>query len=106
MYPAIFTKAMQIDYSGRTTELLERLSAFFLKHIYPNERRYLEELEVLRREGNPWRPVPIVEVLKEKARETGLWNLFLPHDYNGVAGISNLDYAPLCELMGRVSWSA
>jgi acyl-CoA dehydrogenase len=59
----------------------------------------------LRRAGDPWQTVPLVEELKALARQAGLWNMFLPHPYKGQGGISNLDYAPLCELMGRVSWS-
>jgi acyl-CoA dehydrogenase len=59
----------------------------------------------MRREGDPWRPVPLVEELKVIAKSQGLWNMFLPHPYEGQGGISNLDYAPLCEIMGRVSWS-
>lgn len=100
------SKIMLVEQSDRTKKLLESLHAFFKDHIYPNEERYRIELDFLRRGGNPWRHVPIVEALKPKAREAGLWNLFLPHDHHDVAGISNLDYAPLCEVMGRVSWSS
>lgn len=100
------SKTMLFEQSDRTRKLLEGLHAFFTEHIYPNEGRYLLELDFLRRGGDPWRHVPLVEALKPKAREAGLWNLFLPHDHHGGAGISNLDYAPLCEVMGRVSWSS
>ncbi len=62
-------------------------------------------MDELRRAGNPWQTVPLIEELKRKAREVGLWNMFLPHPYKGHGGISNLDYAPMCEVMGRVHWS-
>ena len=91
--------------SARTRELLDRLNAFFEAHIYPNEDRYLEERAALRQAGDGWGTSRIVEDLKVKAREAGLWNMFLPHPYKGQGGISNLDYAPLCEVMGRVDWS-
>jgi acyl-CoA dehydrogenase len=97
---------MLTTYSDRTRELLQRLAAFFEAHIYPNEARHHRELDALRRAGDPWQPLPLVAELKRAARAAGLWNLFLPHAYEGQGGISNLDYAPLCEMMGRVSWSA
>jgi len=96
---------MSRSYSPKTTGLLERLHAFFDRHIYPNEARHHAELEALRRAGDPWQHLPLVEELKPLARAAGLWNLFLPHEHDGQGGISNLDYAPLCEVMGRVSWS-
>lgn len=91
--------------SPKSAELLQRLRAFFDQHIYPNEERYHREMDAFRRQGSPWQVVPLIEELKPKAREAGLWNMFLPHPYEGHGGISNLDYAPLCEVMGRVSWS-
>jgi len=97
---------MSFDYSAKTRDLLLRLNAFFDDHIYPNEDRYHQELQALRAQGNPWLPLPLIEELKVKAQSVGLWNLFLPHVYQGHGGISNLDYAPLCEVMGRVMWSA
>jgi acyl-CoA dehydrogenase len=96
---------MLTEHSAKTRELLERLNAFFDRHIYPNEERHAHELAAFRRAGDPWQPLPVVEELKPAARAAGLWNMFLPHPYKGNGGISNLDYAPLCELMGRVSWS-
>jgi acyl-CoA dehydrogenase len=96
---------MLTEHSAKTRELLERLNAFFDRHIYPNEERHAHELAAFRRAGDPWQPLPVVEELKPVARAAGLWNMFLPHPYKGNGGISNLDYAPLCELMGRVSWS-
>ena len=94
------------QHSAKTTDLLQRLQAFFDAHITPNEARHAQELDALRRAGNPWQPVPVVDELKIVARQAGLWNLFLPHAYRGEGGISNLDYAPLCEVMGRVGWSS
>jgi acyl-CoA dehydrogenase len=91
--------------SAKTQDLLQRLNAFFDRHIYPNEARHHEEMDAMRRAGNPWQPTRLVDELKVLARTEGLWNLFLPHEHRGVPGISNLDYAPLCEVMGRVSWS-
>ena len=91
--------------SAKTRDLLQRLQQFFDQHIYPNEARYYEEMDAFRRQGNAWQVSPLIEELKPLARAAGLWNMFLPHDYRGVPGISNLDYAPLCEVMGRVSWS-
>ena len=93
------------DYSTKTRDLLQRLQAFYDQHIYPNEERYLHEVDANRRAGNAWIPSRVVDELKQVARREGLWNLFLPHPYEGQGGISNLDYAPLCELMGRVMWS-
>ncbi len=82
--------------SARVRALEEKLLAFMEDHIYPNEVRYYRESEDL----GPWAVQPVVEELKPKARAAGLWNLFLPHSEHG-AGLSNLEYAPLCEIMGR-----
>jgi len=81
--------------SSRSHELREHLLAFFDRHIYPNEARFHEQVE-----QNRWQVPAIVEELKVTARAEGLWNLFLPHSAHG-AGLTNLDYAPLCEVMGR-----
>ncbi|HPA91516.1 MAG TPA: acyl-CoA dehydrogenase family protein, partial [Quisquiliibacterium sp.] len=97
---------MDFEYSPRVKEMQARLIAFMDEHIYPNEQRHHEEVEANRRAGNQWVPVKVVEELKPKARAAGLWNLFLPHSERVPEGLSNLDYAPLCEIMGRVSWSA
>jgi acyl-CoA dehydrogenase len=96
---------MFTEYSPKTRDLMARLNAFFDEHIYPNEERYHHELAQNRRAGNVWQPLKLIEELKGVARKAGLWNMFLPHPYKGQGGISNLDYAPLCEVMGRVSWS-
>jgi acyl-CoA dehydrogenase len=96
---------MNWDYSPKTQDLLARLQAFFDQHIYPNETRYQQEMAALRAAGNQWETPALIGELKPKARAAGLWNMFLPHAYKGNGGISNLDYAPLCEIMGRVVWS-
>ncbi|MBT9487750.1 MAG: acyl-CoA dehydrogenase family protein [Rubrivivax sp.] len=96
---------MSWEPSARTRDLLARMGSFFDRHIYPNEHRWHAELAARRQAGNAWQPSALVDELKVVARAEGLWNLFLPHPYKGEGGISNLDYAPLCELMGRVVWS-
>lgn len=83
------------ELSEKTRALQLRLNAFMVEHIYPNERVYEDQIQASR-----WTPTRIIEELKPKARAAGLWNLFLPDDENG-AGLSNLEYAPLCEIMGR-----
>jgi Acyl-CoA dehydrogenases len=92
---------MEFEYSARTKELMARLNAFMDEYIYPNEERYAREVA----EGDRWQPVPVIEELKPKAKAAGLWNLFLPESEYG-AGLTNMEYAPLCEIMGRVMWSA
>src|SRR5204862_1021577 len=86
--------------SDKVAEIKRRLEAFMQSHVYPNETRYYREAEEL----GPWKVYPVVEELKPKARDEGLWNLFLPDSDHG-AGLTNLEYAPLCEIMGR-SWIA
>lgn len=95
---------MNFDYTPKVQALREKLIAFFDAHIYPNERVYLEEIAANRANGNAWVPTELIESLKDKAREAGLWNLFLPESQRG-AGLTNLEYAPLCEIMGRVPWA-
>jgi acyl-CoA dehydrogenase len=96
---------MDFQYSDRVKALQQRLLAFMDQHIYPNEHRFHEEVEANRRAGNAWVPTRIVEELKPKAREAGLWNLFLPHSKRVPEGLSNLEYAPMCEIMGRVHFA-
>lgn len=91
---------MDFDPSDRTRDLGRRLEAFMASHVYPNERRYHDEISADR-----WGHPPVLEELKEKARGAGLWNLFLPDSEHG-AGLSNVEYAPLCEIMGRVHFSS
>ncbi len=87
---------MDFAFSPKVEELQARLRAFMEAHIYPNERRFVEES----RQEQPWRPTAVVEELKPTARAEGLWNLFMPGSEYG-AGLTNLEYAPLCEIMGR-----
>ena len=86
---------MNFDYSAKTQDLQKRLTAFMDQYIYLNEGRFHEEAE-----RNRWQPTKVIEELKPKARAAGLWNLFLPESERG-AGLTNLEYAPLCEIMGR-----
>ena len=92
---------MEFEYSGKTRDLMARVDAFMQEHVYPNERRHHHEVA----EGDRWAPVKVIEELKAKARAQGLWNLFLPQSRHG-AGLTNVEYAPLCEAMGRVHWSS
>jgi len=87
---------MHFDFSDKVKSLQKKLQAFMDEHIYPNERRFEKETE----QGDRWQPSRIIEELKPKARSAGLWNLFLPESEDG-AGLTNLEYAPLCEIMGR-----
>ena len=86
---------MDFAFGKKIEDLQRRLQAFMEEYIYPNERRFHDEIE-----RNRWSPTAVVEELKPKARAAGLWNLFLPEDEHG-AGLTNLEYAPLCEIMGR-----
>jgi acyl-CoA dehydrogenase len=96
---------MDFQYSDRVKALQQRLLAFMDEHIYPNEHRFHEEVEANRQAGNAWVPTAIVEELKPRARAAGLWNLFLPHSKRVPEGLSNLEYAPMCEIMGRVHFA-
>jgi len=96
---------MDFQYSDKVKDLQKRLNAFMDEYIYPNETAFFAEIEQNRANGNAWVPTKIVEELKERARAQGLWNLFLPQSHRG-AGLTNLEYAPLCEIMGRALWSA
>ncbi|MBZ5608205.1 MAG: acyl-CoA dehydrogenase family protein [Acidobacteriia bacterium] len=87
---------MHFEFSDKVKELQKKLQGFMDQHIYPNEQRFVDEAE----QGNRWQPSRVIEELKPKARAAGLWNLFLPEDEHG-AGLTNLEYAPLCEIMGR-----
>ena len=92
---------MDFEYSPRVKELQNKLKAFMDEHIYPNEKAWYDHCNG----PNRWQPVPIIEELKPKARALGLWNLFLPRSPRAPEGLSNLEYAPLCEIMGRVGWA-
>lgn len=89
---------MNFEYSAKTVELQKRLSAFMDENIYPNENAYEEEIN----SGDRWQPLQLIEKAKAKAKTENLWNLFLPE----VSGLTNLEYAPLAEIMGRVFWSS
>jgi len=92
---------MDFEYSPKVKELQKKLVAFMNEHIYPNEKAWYDHCHGPDR----WQPVPIIEQLKPKARSAGLWNLFLPRSPRAPEGLSNLEYAPLCEIMGRVGWA-
>ena len=96
---------MDFAYNDKTRELIDRLERFMNEYVHPNEQTYVDQMEAFRAEGNPWQVPQILEDLKPKAKEQGLWNLFLPESELG-GGLSNLEYAPLCEIMGRVGWSS
>ncbi|MGH6623876.1 MAG: acyl-CoA dehydrogenase family protein, partial [Burkholderiaceae bacterium] len=95
---------MQYDYSPKVQALRSRVDSFMREHVYPNERRFHDEIEANTRRGARWTPTTLIEELKPKARAAGLWNLFLPDSSEG-AGLTNSEYAPLAELMGRVPWA-
>jgi acyl-CoA dehydrogenase len=91
---------MNFEHSSKVKALQARLTAFMEQHIYPAEKQFAAEMDAARRAGNPWQPAPVMEQLKDKARAADLWNLFLPA-HEGQGGLTNLEYAPLCEIMGR-----
>jgi len=91
---------MSFEPNARTRDLMQRLTAFMDEHVHPNEKRFYAEVA----EGDRWQPTSLIDELKPKARAAGLWNLFLPHSDHG-AGLTNLEYAPLCEIMGRALWA-
>jgi acyl-CoA dehydrogenase len=105
---------MDFDYSPRTRDLQARVTAFMERHIVPAEAAYWAEIEANTSAGRRWTPLQLIEDLKAKARADGLWNLFLPasadatHDTSGAygAGLTNQEYAPLAEIMGRVPWAS
>ncbi|MDP4671678.1 MAG: acyl-CoA dehydrogenase family protein [Burkholderiaceae bacterium] len=97
---------MHFDYTDKVQDLRARLLEFMDTHVYPNEARFNQEVAENRAKGNAWIPTKLVEELKPKARAAGLWNLFLPHSKRAPEGLSNLEYAPLCEIMGRVPFAA
>src|SRR5260370_40343269 len=98
-YPSTFivrqAKNMNFELSEKTKALQVRLQALMDEHIYPNEQRFLDEIE-----SDRWKPARIIEELKTKARAARRWELFMPDEENG-AGLTNLEYTPLCEIMGR-----
>src|SRR5258708_39648319 len=91
---------MDFEYSNKTKELMARVNAFMAQHVYPNEKKFMDNVA----EGDRGQPTEIMEELKAKAKAQKLWNLFLPESKLG-AGLTNLEYAPLCEIMGHVIWA-
>ncbi|MBS0312808.1 MAG: acyl-CoA dehydrogenase family protein [Proteobacteria bacterium] len=96
---------MDFQHSDKVKDYQARLLRFFDEHIYPNEQRYEQDVADNTKAGNRWAPTRIVEELKPLARAQGLWNLFCPHHEYG-AGLNNMEYAPLAEIMGRVMWAS
>src|ERR687889_386245 len=96
---------MDFEYSPRVRSLQAKLLKFVDQHIYPNEARYSAEVAENRAAGNAFKPLKLIEELKPRARDAQLWNLFLPRSPRAPEGLSNLEYAPLCEIMGRVPWA-
>jgi acyl-CoA dehydrogenase len=96
---------MDFSYSPRTQQLQQQLMRFMDEHVYPNEAVYAAEIDANTRANKRWTPLQVVEQLKSKARAQGLWNLFLPDSAHG-AGLTNQEYAPLAEVMGRVPWAS
>ena len=92
---------MNFDYSDKVRDLQLRVQDFMDTHIYPNDDLYYQQLD----DGGRWCVPPILEELKEKAKIEGLWNLFLPESELG-GGLTNLEYAPLCEIMGKSKWAS
>ncbi len=92
---------MDFDYNQKTKDYLARLIAFMDEHVYPNEHLYHQQIDEA---PSRWQVPPIMEQLKEKARAVGLWNLFMPNTHYGV-GLTNVEYAPMCEIMGRIQWA-
>ena len=93
---------MDFNHTQKVLDLMDRLNAFMDEHIYPNEEAYREHFKTT---DNLWKSPPLMDDLKEKAKNAGLWNLFLPESEHG-AGLTNLEYAPLAEIMGRVFFAS
>ncbi len=96
---------MDFDHTPKVKDLIKRVSDFMDAHVYPAEKDYDAEMAAARKAGNPWIVVQAVERLKEKAKAANLWNLFLPESHLG-GGLTNLEYAPLAEIMGRVGFAS
>jgi len=94
---------MDFSFSDKVQKLQAQVSAFMEQHVVPNEARFFQEIEDNRRKGNAWVPTRIIEELKPLARAQGLWNLWRPLQHGGA--LTNLEYAPLCEIMGHYSWA-
>ncbi|HEY7758676.1 MAG TPA: acyl-CoA dehydrogenase family protein, partial [Burkholderiales bacterium] len=94
---------MDFSFTDKVQKLQAQVSAFMEQHVYPNEARFYQEIEDNRGKGNAWVPTRIIEELKPLARAQGMWNLWRPLQHGGT--LTNLEYAPLCEIMGRVNWA-
>ena len=97
---------MQFDYTTKVKQMQAQLLAFMDEHIYPNEATFFAEIAANRAKGNAWVPTQLIEELKPLAKAAGLWNLFLPSSARAPEGLTNLEYAPMCEIMGRVPFAA
>ena len=94
---------MNFTYSEKVIALQHQMEAFFAEHIMPNEKRFQDDIEANTKAGKRWTPVQLLDELKPKAQAAGLWNLFMPGKHG--AGLTNLEYAPLAEITGRVHWA-
>ncbi|MGH7856618.1 MAG: acyl-CoA dehydrogenase family protein, partial [Candidatus Binatia bacterium] len=92
---------MEFEYDEKTQKMLAKVQSFMNEHVYPNEAEYYRQHEAL---PDRWQAPPMMDELKAKAKKAGLWNLFLPESEHG-GGLTNLEYAPLCEVMGRVGFA-
>ena len=96
---------MKLQHTSKTQELIRKVDDFMQEHIYPAEEKYEKEMKAFRNAGNPWQIPDVLSRLKKQARELGLWNFFLPESENGY-GLTNLEYAPLAEIMGKVGFAS
>ena len=96
---------MNLEQTDRVKDLIVQVSKFMDDHIWPAEEIYTSQMDAFREEGNPWRVPPVIEELKTKAKAQGLWNFFLPESQNGF-GLTNLEYAPLAEIMGQIGFAS
>ena len=96
---------MNLEQTDRVKDLIVQVSKFMDDHIWPAEEIYSSQMISFREEGNPWRVPPVIEELKTKAKAQGLWNFFLPESQNGF-GLTNLEYAPLAEIMGQIGFAS
>ena len=96
---------MEFKHSSKTLKLIREVSDFMQDFVYPAEEVYASEMKDFREQGNPWQVPKIVGELKQKARDKGLWNFFLPESDNGY-GLTNLEYAPLAEMMGKIGFAS
>ena len=96
---------MKFEHTDKTRSLITKVSEFMQDHVYPAEDTYHQEIKEFRKSGNPWQVPQILSELKEKAKDLDLWNFFLPESKNGY-GLTNLEYAPLAEIMGKVGFAS